>query len=62
MIYFWQMGMFVAGERFFKAIVQNNSSSTSYFSIMVCYAILEADVWRSMIEHYFRVIKEEMLK
>jgi len=62
MIYYWQMGMFLKCERFMRVVVQNISNSQSYYSYLIVYGWVEAQVWKKLVEHFFKIFRAEVLE
>jgi len=60
MIYFLSIGTFLKAEKFFRLVVKNNSSTTtSTFSFMSIWGVVETTVWKKIVEKYFKVMREE---
>lgn len=60
MIYFWRIGTFLKAEKFIRVEITNNSSDTSsFFSILGVWGVVDRVVWEKIVEKYFKVVREE---
>jgi len=58
-INYFDLGMFLKAEHFFRLILVNTSASEATFSFMAIYGMCTLDVWRAILNKYFKVIREE---